>query len=824
MRLKAQQKLQDQAATSSPASNPTSIVAIDVEEDEEDLGSLTLGRSKRQAALKRPATYSIDPLDDSSRLKRHPNKLPSLVAKYAAVPVSKAKGIDSLLRDQQRRSKHGTDADGFSRAEAIARSMEQERLGRMGIACCDDSDSDDRRAGPSRHSRSPKLDSSRASRAQASAFASARNINGKEPQLTVKALSPTIPSFLWSSQSEAADSDDDASDEADSRTAKHRLAASLAAVGADEDEKQLALDILQADMGEGKGDAMQKSKGHITFYRKGKVLAPTTTFFCPLPSVTKSTPQDTNPSPTAPAPATVAAAAAADAPPVSDELEWNTLARHILLAGFLPPSLDLDKRQIRRILVWLSISFVLEQDAMQSRLISTLFQSLVFDSAKSHYHRHLESAIPKALTDVVKRVPHILYRLGMDDDVFEQCFPDNSKVMDVPLFTVAQRKPTSSQSQAQQEGTSRSSPSAEFSEFKVYLTQAERDETLISLARMLDMIACVRDPTLVTDNLTVLAGYIASMAVACAATTSFSLANQAGAAFTSILRAAARAGGETLRTLQEHVCRRTLSALGTDAVAVRARLVAVFPGDGSEVGAVRRWLAWCALTEHVAPTQALAASPVGSDAVPSSDPFADEVEEVQPQPQEGNETAHWRRTAFDALTLDVDVLIAAVDAGDARSPFYIAPLVPNSGKDAAAGAEKHEQTHERARAHAPLERSTNFEALLAGTQLLAHTLRDLPVHMCTFHHPTSNRKPPRALRLALAPYSAHHAQLDAKRTAALHTLVQRLAHVNSRIRDNRANVILQTLAKDALHRTALAVEYQLGVYGAPGAVGGSFFQ
>ncbi|CDW99155.1 hypothetical protein, partial [Sporisorium scitamineum] len=63
MRLKAQQKLQDQA-TSFPVSKPTSVVATDIESDEDDLGFLTLGRSKRQAALKRPASYSIDPLDE----------------------------------------------------------------------------------------------------------------------------------------------------------------------------------------------------------------------------------------------------------------------------------------------------------------------------------------------------------------------------------------------------------------------------------------------------------------------------------------------------------------------------------------------------------------------------------------------------------------------------------------------------------------------------------------------------------------------------------------------------------------------------------------
>ncbi|TKY86436.1 hypothetical protein EX895_004585 [Sporisorium graminicola] len=847
MRLQAQQKLQNQAASSSSPSSTNSIVDIDVDEDEDDLGSLTLGRTKRLAALKRPASYSIDPLDDTSRLKCHPNKLPTLTGSYATVPVNKAKGIDGLLREQQRRSKRGTDAHGFSRAEAIARSMEEERLGRMGIAYMDESDDDD--------GRSLTLDPCRSR-----AFSSRNTVgkNGKEQQqLTVKALSPTIPSFLWSSQSEAADSEDEARNEVDSRTAEDRLAASLDAVGADEDDKQLALDILQRDVGEASKGQAQKLKGRITFYKAGKVLAPATTFFCPFPTISRST-KDTRQLPAA---AGASTAAAADKPTASDEIQWNTLARHILLAGLLPPSLDLDKRHIRRILVWLSISFILEHDAVQSGLICMLFQSLVFESAKSHYHRQLDSAIPKALTDVVNRVPRILHRLGMDDEVFEQCFPDNSEVADVPLFTVAQRKPTasSSQAQAQQDGARSSSPSAEFTEFKAYLTQAERDEILINLAGMLDKIASRPHPTLITDNLTIVAGYVASMAIACAAATSLCLVERIGAAFNSIFSAATREGSETLRTLQEQVCRRTFSALGTDAVAVRARLVTTLPGEGREIGAVRRWLAWRALTEHIAQAHAsLAASPLmsGSDIVPSSDPFADEGEEMQQQQQQQQQQRGKEEETFEPLTLDLDMLVAAVDAGDARSPFYVAPFTVYGGEEmgpaAAAVTAKKDDDDEKSPppdappTAGPVQHTTDFEAIIAATQLVSHALRDLPIHMCTFHPcsssssaadrstptparpngtpsaqtSTSGPRPRAALRLALAPYLSLDPELDDTRTDALHTLVQRLAHVNSRIWDNRGNVILQTLAKDALHRTGLALEYQLDMYGASGSRAG----
>ena len=279
MRLKAQQKFQDQAASSSSAtkshSDLTSLVTIDVGkyDDDDDLGSLMFGRATRQAALKRPATYSIDPLDDSSRLKRHPNKLPTSVAKYAATSGSKTRNIDGLLREQQRKAKRGTDAEGLSKADAIALSMEQERLGRMGIAYADSNADSIDHTDSFRSKQGP----TKASRAHASLFSrDTPNKDGEEQKLTVKALSPAIPSYLWSSQSEADDLEDDSkTDDVDLSTAEQKLADTLAAVGADEAEKQLALEILQQDVSNRKGKQTPKSKGHITFLqdRKGACSA-----------------------------------------------------------------------------------------------------------------------------------------------------------------------------------------------------------------------------------------------------------------------------------------------------------------------------------------------------------------------------------------------------------------------------------------------------------------------------------------------------------------------------------------------------------------------
>ncbi|SPO26263.1 uncharacterized protein UTRI_02539 [Ustilago trichophora] len=788
MRLKAQQRLHDQAAAAAAAAAPcsssvstrtntTSFAAIDIDSDEEALGSLTLGRTKRQAALKRPATYSIDPLDDASRLKRDPNKLSISPAKYAATPIKKSKNIDSLLREQQRRIKRGTDAEGFLRAEAIAQSIEHERLGRMGIGYSDhDGDAYSQHRNPGESSKPSQLASVKVKRSNGNSTLTTQGNIGREPEPTVRALSPTIPSFLWSSQSEAGPSDEESDLELDSSVQKQRLAASLAAVSVDEDEKQQALDILRRDMRDRKHPTTKASKGQITFYKPGRTLAPEIApNFCPLPSLTASKQESVASSPT-------------------EHLDWNTVSPHLLLAGIIPPSLDLDKRQVRRILVWAGISFILEQDVFQSQLLLAFFRSLI-SSATPHYRQQLQSAIPRALTDITRRIPLVLYQIGIHERVFKQCFRDNLTAANGACFTLAQHRP-SSQTHAR-DGTS-SSTSAEFKNFKVYVTQAERDEIVIRLAQMVSIITSASPTTtFVEEDLNALAGYVSSMAIACAASTNLELHGSVGDAFTNIFRAA-REEGRVVEKLQEEVCQRTLSGLDDESIAIRARLVTVFPGEGKEVAAVQRFLAWLVLTEHVAADQAVADSP--ADAVASSDATMDAGEDLE-RIANVETSPYWERTPFQPLSLDLERLVRAVDPADHRSPFHIAVLTSDAVR-------QDDNTVE--------SKSTDFATLIAATQLLALTLHDLALHLCTFRstqHATDAAQPqtplPRVLRQCLLSYTHLNPKLDPHRTAAIRTLIQKLLLINSKIRDNRADVILTSLAKDRLQRTAHSLEYQL---------------
>lgn len=802
LRLKAQQKLNAQASsTPEPRSRAdlSSIASTVDVSDEEELGSLTLGRGNRQAALKRPATYSIDPTDDASRLRYHPNQLPGSAAKYAATKSSRTKGIDSMLREQKKRIKRGTDADGFSRAEAIARSMEQERLGKMGIAY--DVDEDSEEAG---HQNGNRLSSGSKVRHANGAFSHQHhrgNGEAKEEKLTVRALSPTISSYLWSSQSEGACSEDDMERDADVNVQKQRLAASLSALGADEDEKQQTLSILQRDVRDSVDTADVDGRGHIVFYRPGRSIAPLVDSFCPLPSITPPPVVAEGESSTAPS------------PPPTNAVTWDTISPHILLAGMLPAGLNLDRRAIRRILLWLAISYILERDALRSKRLFSLFTSLILHPSRTPYFRELESSIPGALSDIVRRIPHILNRIGVDEEVLEQSFPDNANVTDEPCFIFPRRRTASSRSQTQTQTRSdrstSSSPSAEFRDLKVYLTQAERDDIIVNLAKVLSMVmsaAAEVEEKFVEENLSVLAGYVASMAVACAGCTNFALQSEVGGAFIAIFSLAAMQ--TKVRELQEAVVRRTFTALGNESspskVALRARLVSVFPGQGQEINAVRRWLAWCVLTEHLAQHSPLSEAVMRArkeevGVVPSSDPVeaaGDASEELE---REKKENAYWRRAEFEPLQLDLEMLVKAIDVVDPRSPFYVA-------------GEGNSKEYSTRRA---------FETLIAATQLLAICLGDLPLHLCSFSptpssSTTSSAAPknwPKALRLSLASHLHLHPQLYETRITAVHNIVARLATVNSKIRDNRGDVILRSLAKDLLQRTGHALEYQLQLYG-----------
>ncbi|SPC61486.1 uncharacterized protein UHOD_03154 [Ustilago sp. UG-2017b] len=802
LRLKAQQKLTAQAASTTKSSGRIDLSALPdtvCVSDEEELGSLTLGRVKRKAALNRPATYSIDPTDDASRLHSHPNQLPESAAKHALTSYNRTKGVGSLIREQQKRIKRGTDADGFSRAEAIARSMEQERLGKMGIAydAEDDEKAGNERTGETLGATSSKMKPSIGD----------GNGDGKEQKLTVRALSPTISSFLWSSQSEGAYSYDDTEPDPDATIQKQKLAASLAAVDANEGEKQQTLSILQRDVRDSIHTADKNEKGHLTFYRPSRSIAPLVESFCPLPSIAQPALFNEGES-------------SSTSPPAS--ITWETISPHVLLAGTLPPALNLERSTIRRILLWTAISYTLERDVLRSHRLSSLFTSLIHHPSRLPYARELEQTIPRALSDIVRRIPRILNRIGVDEEVIEQSFPDNANVTDEPCI-LPRRRTTSSgtkatQTRAQGRGGERSafsSPSVEFKVFKVYLTQTEQDDIMINLAKVLGMvISAVAEEGFVEEHLSVLAGYVACMAVACASCTNANLQSEVGVAITGIFGLASKQS--KVQELQEAVCRRTFTALGNDSspskVALRARLVSVFPGQSREIGAVIRWLAWCVLTEHLAQYTPLASAvsrviKEQSKVVPSSDPVEAAGNASQEQEREARENAHWRIANFEPLQLELDVLVKAVDVADAKSPFYV---VGESG-----GGSRPIPTQRR---------GGGFETIIAATQLLAVALRDLPIHLCTFSSDSSSANTgskgwPRALRLALAPYAHLNPQLDESRIDCVRNIITRLANVNSKIRDNRGDVILRSLAKDLLQRTGHALEYQLQMYDSNSGLG-----
>lgn len=825
LRLKAQEKLNTPAQSALSASRTvksSSSAPRQYDSDDEALGSLTLGRSKRQAALKRPATYSIDPMDDATRLKRDPNKLPSLSTKLAT-PTSKSKGVESLLREKQRRVKRGTDADGFSRAEEIARSMEEERLERMGI-----SDVYDSRSNAGESSRSGGTASNKVKPANGASFRQ-QSGNGEASELTVMALSPTIPSFLWSSQSEAAYSDDEL-EHATAEEHEQRLAASLAAAGSDEDLSRETLNLLQRD-GRNRGNAEAPlHDGHIPFYRSERTLAPGMAPFCREPSIPSATQE-----PKAASPKDSSAAITdntQDGIDTDEEDAWKTddgsytsIEPQILLACTLPPSLKLNTLQVRRVIVWTAVSYVLERDALQSRLRSALFQSLISDWQQSPYRKELETAVPRAFTKLLELVPHILHRIGVSPEVLEECFPDDVDDALNGLYPIVKRRsrdiPTSSpqigfksrDSRPRKQTLSRTST-------RLYLTHAERDDIVTNLARTIDIVVTAAAPNtkdFVVTHLSLLAGYVSSMAVVCAATTNFTLQNQVGCAYRSIFTAATAAGEGVLRDLQSAISKRTFTALGMDSVPMRARLVSALPGEGRAIQAIRAWLGWCVLTEHLAalPLVGPAIRRVAmEDVVPSSDPVEAETDASEEAARIRKENVHWRRTPFEPWSIDLDMLARAVDVSDPRSPFFVA----SGSADTAAAAIRDHAGVRSSRSSSVLDssRATNFQTLIAATQLLALVLRDLPLHFCSFSPTPSSSsagsKWPRPLRLALAPYQSLNPQPDESRIATLRSTVERLAAVNSKIRDNRGDVILRTLAKDLLQRTAHSLEYQLEMY------------
>ncbi|KAI3482406.1 hypothetical protein L1887_54962 [Cichorium endivia] len=788
LRLKAQQKLSEQASTSASAgrkpATSSAALAIDDDDDDDALGSLTLGRSKRQAALKRPATYSIDPTDDASRLHRHPDALAGSVAHHAS-SSKKYASVDGMLRERQRKIKRGIDADGFSRAEAIARSMEQERLGRMGIAYSDDEElTDIRIPGTSKAGTSSSRPKSSASfESSRQAGPSGSRTNGHAPEPTVQALSPTIPSFVWSSQSELGDSEDeDKRPSAATPTPdiqKKRLAASLAAVGADEDQSREALDILQRDMRDETFRPADPHGGRIPFYRPGKTVAPVIEAFCEVPNLG-------------------VADDAADTASTTRERIWTATYPHILLACAIPPSLQVRPAELARIVTWTAVTCLLERDVLQSQLAFGLLESLVLQPDQSAYRNELLGAVAQAAGDVLALVPRVLHRIGVSESVLVECFPDDADATDGPFFVVTRARPRTHDRAPSSSQTAKVEQARRAPRSALYLTHAECDELLAHLARVVQLVVQANSSA-VRDGVSLLAGWVASMALACAAGTSVALDAAMGQGMEVVFAAAAETA--VLEELQEAVARRLFTALEPESVVVRARVVQALPGAGRGVQALRAWLGWCVLTEHLAsPAKVDAVVPVAEpDAVPSSDPIEAEGEADAAAARLRRDSAYWRRARFEAWSLDLHLLSRAVDANDPKSPFHVA----SSNAD---------------------DSDADLSRLIAAVHLLALVLRDLPVHLCNFTHdartPTksdplgqrSSASLPRALSLALAAYASVNPTLDEGRVQEVRTIVTRLDQANARIRDSRADVILRTLAKDALHRTSLALEYQLALY------------
>nr|CDI52974.1 putative protein [Melanopsichium pennsylvanicum 4] len=526
LRLKAQAKLQHEQQrsvahspiTTTRASTSSSTVPKpdgdqDQHDDYEPLGSLNLGRGKRQ--VKRPTTYSIDPLDDASRLRSHPNKLPKSVAQLAADPFKTRKSINSMLREQQRRMSRGTDADGFSKAEAIARSMEEERLGKMGIAYDGQVAKEVSTEVSSRAAHKGLFSSSKVTQ-------SSHGSKKDEPALSVRALSPTIPSYLWSSQSEAGETDDE-QDTEEIQLHQSRLAKSFAAVNAAEDQKTVALDILQRDARHRIDPSSKRPMAHVPFYESERTTRPTVETFCDVVNI--STKSDLTHS-------TSLAA-------TSDDEAWLSHLPSMILCNMIPPYLDLNPLQISRLIIRIAVTYILNTDAVQSIHLSSFLKTLFHPSSASSHHFELCTTVPQALSQIISLIPRILNRIGVREHVLEECFPDEVEVTSWVCPTL--KRPTTASGKPKKCQ-------------RVYLTQAEREHILTNLAQVLEMVTRAdanKGERVVGSNVTTLAGYVASMAIASAASTNFTLEAQIGGALNAIFSAAARESCECLNDLQK---------------------------------------------------------------------------------------------------------------------------------------------------------------------------------------------------------------------------------------------------------------------------------
>ncbi len=165
--------------------------------------------------------------------------------------------------------------------------------------------------------------------------------------------------------------------------------------------------------------------------------------------------------------------------------------------------------------------------------------------------------------------------------------------------------------------------------------------------------------------------------------------------------------------------------------------------------------------------------------------------------------AWYRRSSFVHVNLDLDLVVKAIDNRDVKSPFYVAP--PNASY--CDNSERQE---------------TDFESMIAATSLLGTLLTEFAMHMFTFSpdsppNASAGVLRPKSTRLALASYMVYNPTLSVQKITILRTIIDKLAHVNSRIRDNMGDVIFRSLAKEALQRWGLFFEYQLEFYDPTGS-------
>ncbi len=278
----------------------------------------------------------------------------------------------------------------------------------------------------------------------------------------------------------------------------------------------------------------------------------------------------------------------------------------VLYAGVVPKSLNLSDDQLERMIVWTSISYVFERSALTGYRRLSLFRSLILPAEESPLHAHFIAVIPRALERILALIPRILARIGVSKDVLEECFPDHAAAINIDCPLIKRRNADSFPSKAS--GSAASDKASSENASDVYLTQAECNDIVTNLARIVEVViprASKTSSHFVVKHLSLLVGYLSSMALGNATSMNFNLQAQVGSSARAILIAAKRENEQTLRQLQKETVDRTLSALGDVVLGVHARLVDVWPGgEFRQSTEMKRWISWLALrsTCHWRPT------------------------------------------------------------------------------------------------------------------------------------------------------------------------------------------------------------------------------